>query len=174
MLFETTNMFKKLAFIGQQAQSASRVVQRPLPQLRTPLVQPTPVASATVQFSTHPALQTTKKDAGFSRSEDFDRTVLNPKRNEGTKSGTDSEVAQHGAAYDPSRTSPESEMEEMEEETQAEGGPANPLDVSGANQEVNRSRDPREGMADRNADREGHSTRGFTPKGHKVKTTPSK
>jgi len=172
-------MFKRLAFTSQQA---SRVVQCQLPQLRTPLVQPTatPVptpaaaADATVQFSTHPVLHTSKKDAGFSHSEDFDRTALDPKRNEGTKSGTDSEVAQHRSAYDPSRTSPESEMQEMEEETKQEGGPANPLDVSGANQEVNRSRDPREGMADRNADREGHSTRGFTPKGHEVKTRPSK
>ncbi|BCR92788.1 uncharacterized protein ACHE_80688A [Aspergillus chevalieri] len=168
-------MFKRLASSSQQA---SRVVQRRRPQLRTPLVQPPPTAppaaAATVQFSTRPALHTTKKDAGFSHSEDFDRTALDPKRNEGTKSGTDSEVAQHRAAYDPSQTSPESEMQEMGEETKQEGVPANPLDVSGANQEVNRSRDPREGMADRNADREGHSTRGVTPKNREVKTRPSK
>ncbi|ODM17357.1 hypothetical protein SI65_07032 [Aspergillus cristatus] len=168
-------MFKRLASSSQQA---SRVVQRQRPQLRTPLVQPTPTAppaaAATVQFSTRPALHTTKKDAGFSHSEDFDRTALDPKRNEGTKSGTDSEVAQHRTAYDPSRTSPESEMQEMEEETKREEVPANPLNVSGANQEVNRSRDPREGMADRNADKEGHSTRGVTPKNREVKTRPSK
>lgn len=65
-------------------------------------------------------------------------------------------------------------MQEMEEETKREEVPANPLNVSGANQEVNRSRDPREGMADRNADKEGHSTRGVTPKNREVKTRPSK
>lgn len=158
-------MFKRLASISQLGQAASKAVQRTQPQLRTLAAQ---------SFSSIPNLRTTKKDAGFTQSEDFNRTALDPERNEGTNSGTDSEVAQHPSAYDPNDTAPESELHDMEKESSQEGEPASPLNVSGANQEVNSPLDPREGMADRNADREGHSTRGVTPKHREVHVRPSK
>lgn len=92
-------------------------------------------------------------------SEDFDREALQPDRAEGTKSGTDSEIAQHDSAYDPSNTAPESELEATEQENQQKGK-GGTLNVSGANQDVNKWRGPQEGGPDRNIERERPSGRG--------------
>lgn len=107
----------------------------------------------------------------YDHLQDFDRTVLNPERAEGTRSGTDNDVAKQRTAYDPSKTSPESEMQSSEEESQQEGGASNPLNVSGANKEVNEYRNEREGTPENNAPRDAHSARGASPKHRKVNTT---
>lgn len=98
-----------------------------------------------------------------------DRTVLDPQRSEVSKSGTDNEVAAHPAAYDPHRTSPESEIAATEEESQQEGKVSNPLDMSPANKETSKSRPPQEGGPDRNVEREKPSSRGSARKHGEVK-----
>jgi hypothetical protein len=116
--------------------------------------------------ATHRLLHTTRPVYSIdkSNSKPDDRTSLHPERSEGTLSGTDSEVAQHPSAYDPSKTTPESEFAASEEEAKLEGKHANPLNMSGANKEVGRARDPKEGGADRNAAKAGPSSRGWTKK----------
>lgn len=63
----------------------------------------------------------------FPYKDDQDRESLKPKSTDGSKSGTDNEVAHSSAAFDPSTTSPESAKEKAEG-----GGGDNPLEVSGA------------------------------------------
>lgn len=92
------------------------------------------------------------------QSEDFDREALQPDRSEVTKSGTDSEIAQHESAYDPSNTAPESELEATEQESNQKGK-GGTLNMSGANKDVNMWRGPQEGGPDRNAERGVSSTR---------------
>lgn len=129
----------------------------------------TPTTTTTTTTTTLPRLfHTTPTPQTSFRDKSQDRTVLNPERSEGTTSGTDSEVARHRTAYDPTKTSPESEMAASAEESRQEGDVSDPLTVSGANQEVNRARDPKEGGPDRNADRPWHSSRGKTNKGRPV------
>ncbi|KAJ5173295.1 hypothetical protein N7492_005888 [Penicillium capsulatum] len=89
-----------------------------------------------------------------------DRTALNPERSEVTKSGTDSEVAHHPSAYDPTNTSPENELEATHQESQREGKDGNPLNMSPANKDVSAWRGPREGGPERNAEREASSAKG--------------
>lgn len=98
-----------------------------------------------------------------------DRTVLDPQRSEVSKSGTDNEVAAHPAAYDPQRTSPESEIEATKEESQRAGKVSNPLDISPANKETSKMRPPQEGGPDRNVDKEKPSARGAARKHGEVK-----
>lgn len=97
-----------------------------------------------------------------------DRTRLNPQRTETTKSGTDSEVAQHPAAFDPSKTAPETEMRATEEESESEGKSRNPLDMSPANKDVSAWRGPTEGGPAQNADKPGPSARGQPRKNRKI------
>ncbi|GAD97493.1 conserved hypothetical protein [Paecilomyces variotii No. 5] len=87
----------------------------------------------------------------------IDRNELKPERNEYSKSGTDNEVAGHPSAFDPTKTSPESEMEATGEETAREGKSSNPLNVSPGNQEVSKARDPKEGGADASTTRSASS-----------------
>lgn len=89
---------------------------------------------------------------------------MNPERSEVTKSGTDSEVAHHPSAYDPTNTSPERELEATSEESQREGKAGNPLDMSPANKDVSAWRGPTEGGAERNADRDVSSAKGSPKK----------
>ncbi|KAJ5785248.1 uncharacterized protein N7503_010460 [Penicillium pulvis] len=97
-----------------------------------------------------------------------DRESLNPERNEGTKSGTDNEVAHHPAAYDPHNTAPESEMEAAGKEKHEEGQEHNPLDVSAANSDVSKWRGPKEGGPDRNVDKESLSGKGTPKKNRRI------
>ncbi|TFB07158.1 hypothetical protein CCMA1212_000730 [Trichoderma ghanense] len=63
-----------------------------------------------------------------------DRQSLKPGTNEGTRSGRDEDVAaQKDAAFNPSKTDPESEKEAA-----GRGNETNPLNASGANQEFNK------------------------------------
>lgn len=121
----------------------------------------------------HPSsrtLHTTSTLSTTNYDKSDDRTSLHPERSESTQSGTDSEVAGHSSAYDPSKTSPESEMAASAEESKHEGKTSNPLDVSAANKDVGHARDPKEGGADRNVDKPGPSSRGWTRK-HRVVNT---
>lgn len=110
--------------------------------------------SSTSRFHTK-----TTNQADYDKSQD--RTILDPDRNEGTKSGTDSEVARSRSSYDPTKTTPESEMAALGEESDHDGRKGNPLNVSAANKEASRARDWWEGGPDRNVVKPGqHSKQG--------------
>jgi hypothetical protein len=85
-----------------------------------------------------------------------------------TKSGTDSEVAQHPAAYDPSKTAPETELRATKEEHKREGKRGSPLDMSPANKDVSAWRGPTEGGPAQSADKPGPSVRGQPKKNRKI------
>lgn len=142
-------MWKSLLSHGQQATRTTQL--RPIAKALTPSVSTRP-------FSAAPQLQ---KE---STPDIHDRTALNPERSEVTKSGTDSEVAHHPSAYDPTNTSPEHELEATNEESRREGKGTNPLDMSPANKDVSAWRGPQEGGAERNADREVSSSKGSPKK----------
>ena len=100
-----------------------------------------------------------------------DRTKLDPQRSEVTKSGTDAEVAGHPAAFDPTKTSPESEIKATEEESKQEGKTSNPLNMSPANSETSDWQNQAEQEATRNVDKEKSSERGATRKNKEVNNT---
>ncbi|PYH93044.1 hypothetical protein BO71DRAFT_8938 [Aspergillus ellipticus CBS 707.79] len=131
------------------------------------LSQPKPYARSHAHtFRILTPLQTTHDHQSESKS--GDRTVLDPQRSEVSKSGTDNEVAGHPAAYDPSKTSPESEIEATQEESQKEGKVSNPLDMSPANKDVSHWRHPTEGGPDHNAKKAAPSARGSAKKNRPV------
>jgi hypothetical protein len=71
----------------------------------------------------------------LSNKDSQDRQSLDPRRSEGTKSGTDDQVAEKtDAAFNPKNTSPEGEKESA-----AKASNGNPLEASGANQEFSKS-----------------------------------
>jgi hypothetical protein len=145
-------MWKSIISISQQASRATRSPSQfstTVPALVTPTATKAP-------FSTTPGPQKSKYQ-GLQ-----DRESLSPERSETTKSGTDAEVAEHPAAFDPSNTAPESELAATAEESKKEGESDSPLDVSAANKDVSAWRHPTEGGPARNRDRES-SARG-TPK----------
>ncbi|PYI36592.1 hypothetical protein BP00DRAFT_110368 [Aspergillus indologenus CBS 114.80] len=159
-------MFKQITSISRsalrQSSSSSSIIQ--------PLRQ-TPAAAALNPktqrtFHSIPALRTSQSQREEMKS--GDRNVLDPQPSEFSKTGTDQEVSQHDAAFDPSKTSPESQIEATQEETNQSGKVSNPLNVSGANKGVSEGRDPTEGAPERNADREASSKRGQTKKGKEV------
>ncbi|KAL4922461.1 hypothetical protein BDW62DRAFT_53322 [Aspergillus aurantiobrunneus] len=93
-----------------------------------------------------------------------DRHKLDPQRTESSQSATTDEVATRDAAFDPSKTSPESQIGASKEETRKRGDTRDPLDVSAADKDVSGARDPMEGGAQKNVDKSGHSSRGWTKK----------
>lgn len=97
-----------------------------------------------------------------------DRETLKPESSEVTKSGTDNEVAQHSASYDPGETAPERELESTAEEHKKEGKEGNPLNMSPANPGISKWRDPVEGAPERGADRDASSAKGAAKKNRKV------
>ncbi|PLB39616.1 uncharacterized protein BDW47DRAFT_102803 [Aspergillus candidus] len=119
---------------------------------------------------TQPLLTQTRTYATKDQTSDkyHDRTKLDPQRSEVTKSGTDAEVASHPAAFDPSKTSPESEMKATEEESKQAGKTSNPLNMSPANSETNDWQNQAEQGATRNEDKERSSERGTTRKNREV------
>ncbi|KAJ5702295.1 hypothetical protein N7488_009843 [Penicillium malachiteum] len=153
-------MWKSLVSSGQQATRTSRHLQSS-PGLWTP-----PVSAAT--RSTFSTTSNSQKDTGNTDAFFKEREALNPERAEVTKSGTDSEVAQHASAYDPRNISPESELEAVGKEQLAEGKEGNPLNMSPANSEVSAWRSPAEGGPDRNAEKKGASGKGVTKKGRSI------
>lgn len=68
---------------------------------------------------------------------DLDRHALDPETSEAVKTGTDNEVGSDSASYDPRRTTPDSELHDAANESQ-QRGKNNPLEVSGANEDVSR------------------------------------
>lgn len=151
-------MWKSLITSGQQA--TRRTIRQP-PSLWTPSRTP----ATRLPFST--SLQP-QKEADNTNSNLKDRETLNPERTEGTKSGTDSEVAHHPAAYDPHNTAPESEMEAAGKEKQEEGQERNPLNMSAANSDVSAWRGPKEGGPERNVDKTSVSGRGTPKKNRRI------
>ncbi|PWY83732.1 hypothetical protein BO94DRAFT_113460 [Aspergillus sclerotioniger CBS 115572] len=151
-------MFKQLASIGRLAQSTTTATT----QARTLSSLP-----ARRTFRTIAPLQATHQQKGEEIS--GDRTVLDPQRSETSQTGTDSEVAGHNAAFDPSKTSPESEVQAAQEESEQQGKVSNPLDVSPGNKDVSHARPPMEGGPDHNVEKEGPSARGWTQKNREVR-----
>ncbi|KAJ5226110.1 hypothetical protein N7468_007335 [Penicillium chermesinum] len=123
--------------------------------------QATKATSSLHAFSTIPFRQ--KEPEPGTRS---DRESLSPQRSEATKSGTDSEVAEHPAAFDPKNTSPEGELNQTAKESQQQGKQKNPLNMSPANQEVNDWK--AENGKSRNADRDASSSRGAPKKNRSI------
>ncbi|KAI9650809.1 hypothetical protein NHQ30_000842 [Ciborinia camelliae] len=102
--------------------------------------QPQPL---TRNFSSTPPPQSPRKDSQHKDS-------INTEATEYSKSGTDDAAArEEEVAFDPSVTSPEMERKRAGKGKGKGGkggeGKANPLDVSPANTEVSRQRDPMEG-----------------------------
>ncbi|EAW06651.1 uncharacterized protein ACLA_083460 [Aspergillus clavatus NRRL 1] len=153
------SMLKGLASIAQFGYIAARNTQR------IPFRAPITIATQTRSFRSLPSLRASEEKPKI-----HDRNTLDPQRSEGTKTGTDNEVASHPAAYDPNTTSPESEIAETEKETKQGGKVSNPLNVSAANQGVSEARDPQEGGPDHNADKSALSGKGRTRKGKEVHT----
>ncbi|KAJ5129492.1 uncharacterized protein N7515_005531 [Penicillium bovifimosum] len=144
-------MWKSILSAGQQATRASRAQFVKTTSLATPTATRTP-------FSTTQRSQT-EKGPGVQ-----DREALNPERSETSKSGTDSEVAKHPAAFDPHNTAPENELKATEDESKQEGKTDSPLDVSPANKDVSSWKRDTEGGPARNRDRDASSSRGAAKK----------
>jgi hypothetical protein len=82
----------------------------------------------------------------FAQKDAQDKDSLKPRSTEYSKTGSDDDAASMDAAFDPSKTSPESEMGSSENES---GGASNdPLEVSPGNQDSSKSRDAEEGGSD--------------------------
>lgn len=143
-------MWKSLISSGQQA-------IRPISHPHLTAALPRPVVSRRT-FIAAPRLYKQSAEA-----QDFDRESLDPQPSEATKTGTNDQIAQHDAAFDPSNTSPESELEATERESQTQGKQGT-LNVSGANKSANTWRGPQEGGPARNADKEETSKRGHPNK----------
>ncbi|KAL4804347.1 hypothetical protein BDV18DRAFT_29934 [Aspergillus unguis] len=144
-------MWKELAPLRQLSRTAAwSTRQRPaaLSPAQTQASRP---------FTTVPARRAQPQD-----EEDHyhDRNKLQPQRTESSQSATTDEVAGSGAAFDPSKTSPESEIGESQEESKRKGERRDPLTVSGADKNVGGARDPMEGGAQKNVDKDQHSARG--------------
>ncbi|KAI9835950.1 MAG: hypothetical protein M1819_001848 [Sarea resinae] len=103
------------------------------------------------------------------RKDDQDRNSINTESTEYSKTGSDAESAHmDDAAYNPKKTDPGSELHSADKESGAE---PNPLDVSPANPEVSKQRDPTEGGAESGtANERGRSSgRGSPAKGKDTK-----
>ncbi|GFN17112.1 hypothetical protein AtubIFM56815_004892 [Aspergillus tubingensis] len=149
-------MLNRITPIGRLAQRTTQT------QTRTRTLQP-----ATRTFRTIAPLRTTHQQKNETKS--GDRNVLDPQRSESSYTGTDSEVAGHDAAFDPSNTSPEGQVEQAQKESEQQGKVSNPLDMSPGNSEVSHARPPQEGGPDHNAEKEGPSSRGWTKKNREVR-----
>lgn len=159
-------MLERIASVGQISRlSGSRAGGVLRPHLPIASIRSsTAPATRSRGFHSIPGLQASRKQEERYNQQDFDREVLNPERAEGTVSGTDSEVAKYETAYDPSNTSPESEMKDTETESHQRGKPGGPLNVSGANKDVNIGRDENHSGPSQNVERGVHSSRGVTEK----------
>ncbi|GAQ42454.1 hypothetical protein AtubIFM55763_002996 [Aspergillus tubingensis] len=149
-------MLNRITPIGRLVQRTTQI------QTRTRTLQP-----ATRTFRTIAPLRTTHQQKNETKS--GDRNVLDPQRSESSYTGTDSEVAGHDAAFDPSNTSPEGQVEQAQKESEQQGKVSNPLDMSPGNSEVSHARPPQEGGPDHNAEKEGPSSRGWTKKNREVR-----
>lgn len=152
-------MWKSLISSGQQATKSANSLQ-PSVGLWTPPMKASQPSRST--FSTLSLRQKQAPDPGTPS----DRETLDPNRSEVTKSGTDGELAEHPAAFDPHNTSPEGEFHQTAKESQEQGKPSNPLNMSPANSEVSSWQRP-DGPA-RNVDRGVSSSRGAPKKNRSI------
>ncbi|GFF39461.1 hypothetical protein IFM51744_04136 [Aspergillus udagawae] len=153
-------MLKGFISIGQLGHTAARNARRI--QFQSGFQAPVTAVPKRRAFRSLQCLRTSEEQPRL-----HNRNELDPQRSEGTKTGTDNEVAAHHAAYDPKTTSPESEINQAEKESEQGGKVSNPLDVSAANKDVSGARDPQEGGPDHNAEKEP-SGRGSPRKGREV------
>jgi cytoskeletal protein RodZ len=153
-------MLKGFVSIGQLGHNAARNARRV--QFRPGFQAPVTAVQQRRAFRSLPCLRASEEQQKM-----HNKNELDPQRSEGTKTGTDNEVATHHTAYDPDNTSPESEINQAEKESEQGGKVSNPLDVSAANKDVSGARDPQEGGPDRNAEK-APSGRGSPRKGREV------
>jgi hypothetical protein len=113
--------------------------------VRVPVASFTCLPKGTRRFGTTSTLFT---ESGH---KNIDRTELKPDRDEYSKSGTDNEVAGHSSAFEPSMTTPESELKASCQESRRQGKISNPLKYSPGNKEISQDRDPGEGGPDESA-----------------------
>ncbi|KAK4234879.1 hypothetical protein C8A03DRAFT_37307 [Achaetomium macrosporum] len=73
-----------------------------------------------------------------------DRESLNPRRSEGSNFADNDQVAEKSTAFSSNNTNPEAEKKSMGQESNG-----NPLDASGANQDLSKSHNPEEKSADK-------------------------
>jgi len=118
---------------------------------RLAISRPSPSASIRLSHRTGPHIRSRQLHRStllsFPRKGNEDKDSINTEATEYSKSGTDDAAAKNEeAAFDPSRTSPESEHSKAGEGNEESG---NPLDVSPANQEISKPRGETEGGAER-------------------------
>ncbi|KIW04313.1 uncharacterized protein PV09_04606 [Verruconis gallopava] len=95
---------------------------------------------------------------GYPYKDNQDRDSLSPRSTEYSQSESDDAAAAQGEAFDPQKTSPESQKKAAGNQQQTGG---NPLEMSPANQESSKARDPQEGGPTR-APGEGEGSRDRT------------
>ncbi|MCJ1243574.1 hypothetical protein MMC30_000771 [Trapelia coarctata] len=106
----------------------------------------------------------------YPRKDSQDKDSINNESTEYSKSGSDDQAArQEDAAYNPNKTDPEDQKETAAKGNEPKEG-SNPLEVSPANPEVSKQRDPTEGGAENaSGDERSRSSGGGSPnKGKKV------
>ncbi|KAK3381341.1 hypothetical protein B0H63DRAFT_200805 [Podospora didyma] len=122
------------------ASSARMLLLRGATTARTTLFSPSSLSRLAIANPIRQYHRTTALSSPY--KDDQDRQSLNPRPSEGTKSGSDDEVAQHkDAAFNPDITSPEAEAESV-----AKDGHSSVLDASGAYQ--NFSKPPKGSKSD--------------------------
>lgn len=83
----------------------------------------------------------------FASKDSQDKDSLNPRSTEYSKSGSDDSAAASDAAFNPSKTSPESAEKTAEAEGSSDSAEGDPLNASPANPDVSKPRDSQEGGA---------------------------
>ncbi|KAL4929066.1 uncharacterized protein BDV17DRAFT_82849 [Aspergillus undulatus] len=142
-------MFKEMTTIGQLTQASLRRTQRSL-------VSPMQAQARRTLLTSTPRLSQPQDEEDHFH----DRNKLEPRRAaEASQSATTDEVAHRNAAFDASKTSPESELGSSREQTKKQGDQRDPLGVSAADKDVSHWRDPKEGGAEKNAERGASSSR---------------
>jgi len=102
----------------------------------------------------------------YPRKDSQDKDSINTEATEYSKSGTDDAAARNeDAAFDPSKTDPQTEKDTAGEGNEESG---NPLDVSPANPEVSKPRDRQEGGAEKAAGGKKQSGGGSPKKGKQL------
>jgi len=103
----------------------------------------------------------------YPRKDSQDKDSIDTEATEYTKSGTDDGAArQEEAAFDPSKTDPQTEKDKAGEGNEQSG---NPLEVSAANPEVSKPRGTEEGGAEKASGGKKQSGGGSPKKGQQIR-----
>ncbi|KAI9673048.1 MAG: hypothetical protein M1817_003212 [Caeruleum heppii] len=155
---------------------------RSLAQLKTLIRRPARLPLSPRPLSVSPLRPfSTTVPARLPRKDSQDKDSINTEATEYSKSGTDDQAAHEDqAAFDPNQTAPETEKQTADQESgvsqrqsASKGSDPNPLEVSPANPEVSKQRDPQEGGAESSSrDRERASGSG-SPRKNKPMGTGS-